>query len=95
MRSVGLKALKNRLSEYVRLANSGETVLVTNRDQVVAQIVPADGRGPTVRDAALAEAVRRGWLTPPLIVGGSPPARHPVVPWSALEVEIEDDRAER
>lgn len=31
MRSVGLKILKNKLSEYVRLAASGETVLVTDR----------------------------------------------------------------
>jgi antitoxin (DNA-binding transcriptional repressor) of toxin-antitoxin stability system len=31
MRAVGLKILKNRLSEYVRLAAAGETVLVTDR----------------------------------------------------------------
>jgi antitoxin (DNA-binding transcriptional repressor) of toxin-antitoxin stability system len=36
MRSVGLKVLKNKLSEYVRLARQGETVLVMDRDQVVA-----------------------------------------------------------
>ena len=36
MRAVGIKALKNRLSEYVRVAASGETVLVTDRDQIVA-----------------------------------------------------------
>jgi antitoxin (DNA-binding transcriptional repressor) of toxin-antitoxin stability system len=29
MRKVGLKILKNKLSEYVRLAAAGETVLVT------------------------------------------------------------------
>jgi antitoxin (DNA-binding transcriptional repressor) of toxin-antitoxin stability system len=29
MRAVGLKVLKNKLSEYVRLAASGETVLVS------------------------------------------------------------------
>ena len=32
MRSIGLKVLKNKLSEYVRLAASGETVLVTDRE---------------------------------------------------------------
>ena len=36
MRSVGLKILKNKLSEYVRLAAGGETVLITDRDRVVA-----------------------------------------------------------
>ena len=37
--SVGIKVLKNKLSEYVRLAAS-ETVLVTDRDRVVAELVP-------------------------------------------------------
>jgi len=32
MRAVDLKVLKNKLSEYVRLAAGGETVLVTDRD---------------------------------------------------------------
>lgn len=44
MRSVGLKVLKNKLSEYVRIAAGGETVLVTDRDRVVAEIVPPHGR---------------------------------------------------
>ena len=34
MRAVGIKVLKNKLSEYVRLAEHGETVLVTDRDRV-------------------------------------------------------------
>ena len=38
MKSVGIKILNSRLSEYVRLAASGETVLVTDRDRVVAEI---------------------------------------------------------
>lgn len=38
MRAVGLKILKNKLSEYVRLAASGETVLVTDRERVVAEL---------------------------------------------------------
>jgi len=40
MRAVGLKTLKNKLSEYVRLVAGGETVLGTDRDRVVAEIVP-------------------------------------------------------
>ena len=40
MRSVGIKVLKNKLSEYVRLAAGGETVLVTDRDRVVAELGP-------------------------------------------------------
>lgn len=41
MKVVGLKQLKARLSEYVRLAKAGETVLVTERDQVVAELRPS------------------------------------------------------
>jgi antitoxin (DNA-binding transcriptional repressor) of toxin-antitoxin stability system len=38
MKVVGIKQLKARLSEYVRLAKAGETVLVTERDEVVAEL---------------------------------------------------------
>ena len=58
MRSVGVKVLKNKLSEYLRLAASGETVLVTDRDRVVAELIPPrEGRSPMLADALLAEAV--------------------------------------
>ena len=40
MRAVGIRLLKNRLSEYVRLAAAGERILVTDRDRVVAELVP-------------------------------------------------------
>ena len=66
MRTVGLKTLKNKLSEYLRLTASGETVLVTDRDRVVAEIVPPKtGRAAFLGDATLADTVRRGWVTPP------------------------------
>jgi len=32
MKTVGLKVLKNRMSEYAPIAAGGETVLVTDRD---------------------------------------------------------------
>ena len=35
MRSVGLKVLKNKLSEYIRLAAAGETVLVNGATAVL------------------------------------------------------------
>lgn len=40
MRTVGIKQLKARLSEYVRAAQAGETVLVTLRDEIVAELRP-------------------------------------------------------
>jgi antitoxin (DNA-binding transcriptional repressor) of toxin-antitoxin stability system len=95
MRSVGLKVLKNKLSEYVRIAAGGETVLVTDRDRVVAEIVPPRaGRSPLLVDALLAEAVRQGWLTPPTLISGPPP-RKPVAPFDDLMRELRQDRDER
>lgn len=99
MRAVGLKILKNKLSEYVRLAAGGETVLVTDRDRVVAELgPPSAGRAAQVGDAALAELVRRGLLTPaPLAGAGPPPAGPPLagVRTSDLVVELGEDRDER
>jgi antitoxin (DNA-binding transcriptional repressor) of toxin-antitoxin stability system len=46
MKVVGIKQLKARLSEYVRLAKAGETVLVTERDEVVAELRPSRRRTP-------------------------------------------------
>ena len=68
MKSVGIKVLNSKLSEYVRLAASGETVLVTDRDQVVAELgPPRETRSPTPfwrKRCAPACSRRRGW--PPL-----------------------------
>lgn len=41
MKAVGIKQLKAHLSEYIRLAKAGETVLVTEREEVVAELRPA------------------------------------------------------
>ena len=40
MKAVGIRELKNRLSEYVRLVKNGESVLVTDRGAVVAELRP-------------------------------------------------------
>ena len=88
--------LKNKLSEYVRLAAGGETVLVTDRDRVVAELVPPrEGRSPLLADALLAEAVRKGWITAPTIAGEGPPPRGPVAPLRELLEELDRDRADR
>lgn len=96
MRVVGLKTLKNKLSEYVRLAAGGETVLITDREQVVAELAsPQRGRGLFPVDAFLADAVRKGWVTPPTFVPGGSPPRAPIAPLRDLLRELGEDRAER
>ena len=96
MRSVGIKTLKNKLSEYIRLAASGETVLVTDRDRVVDELVPPrPDRSPLLADALLADAVRKGWLTPPSIHDATPPPRMPVAAPQSSLAELNADRDER
>ena len=97
MRSVGIKVLKNKLSEYVRLAASGETVLVTDRDRVVAELVPprkgidkADPKG------WWAEQVRLGIITPAKGRGGKmPPRTEPVMTLEELLADLDEARADR
>ena len=61
MRTVGVKVLKARLSEYLRAVRAGETVLITDREEVVAELSPPrrhQPRGDELLDAldALANA---------------------------------------
>ena len=64
MKTVGIRELKNQLSEYLRRVRSGESVLVTDRGEVIAEFsppgrVPADASVP----AGLIGLARRGLLT--------------------------------
>jgi antitoxin (DNA-binding transcriptional repressor) of toxin-antitoxin stability system len=96
MRAVGIKLLKNRLSEYVRLAAAGETVLVTDRDRVVAQLGPPEAaRGSSVADTLLADAVREGLVTPASLPPGPPPEVGPVAPLEEILKELAADREDR
>jgi antitoxin (DNA-binding transcriptional repressor) of toxin-antitoxin stability system len=96
VRSVGLKVLKNKLSEYVRLAASGETILIADRDRVVAELGPPRAtRAAILSDALLAEAVRQGLLTPATLPPGPPPETTGVAPLSEILRELDGDRVDR
>lgn len=64
MKTVGVRELKNRLSEYLRHVRAGEGVLVTDRGEVVAELTPP-GQGAT--DASVPQGLlalaRRGLVT--------------------------------
>jgi len=64
MKSVGLKQLKARLSEYVRLARAGELILVSDRDEVVAELGPVRHPPPPADsiEARLDRLAREGKL---------------------------------
>ena len=94
MRSVGIKILKNKLSEYIRLAARGETVLVTDRDRVVAELGPPQpGRSTQSVDDFVAQGAREGWLTPAKTPGVIPP-RKPVMTFRQLMDDLERDRSD-
>jgi antitoxin (DNA-binding transcriptional repressor) of toxin-antitoxin stability system len=50
MRTVGVKQLKARLSEYLREVRRGEVFLVTDRDEVIAELRPIGPAGAAVQD---------------------------------------------
>jgi len=96
MRCIGVKTLKNKLSEYLRLVAAGETLLVTDRDRVIAELIPPrEGRSPLGSETVLAEAIRKGWITPAALPPGTPPPRMPVAKASKILGDLEADRAER
>jgi prevent-host-death family protein len=94
--SVGLKVLKNKLSEYVRRAAGGETILITDRERVVAELVPPRStRADDISDAVLAQLVREGIITParsPKAPVTNPP---PIMTLAELLEGLDADRADR
>ena len=48
MTTVGLRELKERLSDYIARVRGGEVVVVTHRNQPVAQLVPLGSSPPEV-----------------------------------------------
>lgn len=97
MRSVGIRVLKNKLSEYVRLAESGETVLITDRDRVVAELSPPRTQHSAFLDEPmLAELVRKGILTPAARPFTGPvPRGKPVMKLAQLLRSLDEDRGDR
>jgi prevent-host-death family protein len=101
MRTVGLKILKNKLSEYVRLAAAGEIVVITDRGRPVAEINPprSDVFAPGGRPLSAFElrGMREGWLRPATIRDGSPPPSKPIegLTFEQLMADLERDREDR
>lgn len=76
--TVGIRELKNRLSEHIRRVRSGDTILITDRGEVVAEINPP-GQAKLDRSLplALVELAKRGLVT--LGEPNAPPA-YPSLP---------------
>jgi antitoxin (DNA-binding transcriptional repressor) of toxin-antitoxin stability system len=66
VKSVGVKELRNRLSEYLRDVGRGTRVLVTDRSAVVAELrQPGPDPLADARHPRAAEWMDAGLLTPP------------------------------
>lgn len=86
MADVGVRELKQRLSEYLDRAERGELVRVTDRGRPKALLGPLPGR------ARLEEGVAEGWITP-----GSKSGLGEVQRWKSRERVLDalsEDRAE-
>lgn len=63
VRTTGIRELKNQIGKYLRLVRDGETVLVTDRGVVVAQLCPPPtwvGRSDESAQEALERLARSG-----------------------------------
>jgi antitoxin (DNA-binding transcriptional repressor) of toxin-antitoxin stability system len=65
MKSVGVKELKAHLSAYLRMARSGELILVSDRNEVVAELGPVRHQLPQSGsvDATLDRLAQQGHVT--------------------------------
>jgi antitoxin (DNA-binding transcriptional repressor) of toxin-antitoxin stability system len=97
MRSVDLKDLKNRLRDYIHFATTGEVVLVTDGNRVIAEIVsPQPGRRlDTAKEDVINRGIREGWITPAKNPSSEPLPRKPVMSFEELMKGLDESRADR
>lgn len=96
MRIIEIQVLKDKLSEYVNLAAGGETVLVTDRDVVIAELGPPHPdhiRTPT--NGAIGDLVRRGLAMPARNPRGMIPPSKPALPIDKILRDLREDRDSR
>jgi prevent-host-death family protein len=84
---VGIRELKQHLSEYLRRVGEGEVIYVTDRGRPIATLNPVTSGNPLER------GVEEGWIRPPLAdraIGRAPRA---VAERRVLDV-LREDRGE-
>lgn len=66
MSTVGVRELKNRLTQYLRRTKQGEEIVVTDRGKPIALLQPIREAGhPVSQEARLAKLAAQGFLTLP------------------------------
>jgi antitoxin (DNA-binding transcriptional repressor) of toxin-antitoxin stability system len=96
VRTVSLETLLGELAEYVRIASQGETVLVTDADRVLAELIPPrPGRAETSSDV-LASLIREGVVTPATAGPGARPGTpQPTDELRHVLADLDGDRSDR
>lgn len=100
MERVTIGKLRDQLSAYLRKVRAGETILVLDRDTVIARLEPGSNDA-TDKNDRLSELIAHGVLTPPkdpkgrektlaLMAGGPPRTR--VSALGALLEERDENR---
>ena len=94
MRKVGVKTLKNELSKHLRAVAAGETILVTDRNRIVAELRPPPPEEQGDEAARnWARLIREGIVTPAKHRFTEPPPRlPPLMTFEELMREIAEDR---
>ena len=97
MKSVGIADLKARLSSHLKRVKAGQQVLITDRGQPIAKLVPLENPAePGSRRERLAKAglliLGRGWSRREPLV---PPEGDPTLGEDILQALIEERREGR
>jgi antitoxin (DNA-binding transcriptional repressor) of toxin-antitoxin stability system len=69
MKTAGIRELKTKLSDYIRQAQGGETILITDRGLVVAEMRrPGSEQGAlSTADSRFTQAIQRGLVRPSIL----------------------------
>lgn len=60
---IGIRELKDRLSEILQRAHAGEKITITHHGRPLCEITPTE-TSPIKRPAYLIKGIQEGWLTP-------------------------------
>ena len=95
MKAVGIRELKSRLSEYLRLVRNGEEILVTDRGEVIAELRQPSPRValpyPALLDVVRQKRARLGLPNHPDLY----PALGAAMPAGSAAKLLDEERSER
>ena len=101
MRAAGVREIKNKLSAFLRLVAEGETVLVTDRGRVVAQLAPPPLHGApalsedeALRRLAVAGKIRLARGKVPSPGAGPVPGVPRGIDFATVLAEVRSDRGD-